>query len=53
MSVVKKIVSSFDIMSSKSDQLCLIDPVMLIWIIIIIFFILYLMNNILSRKDIK
>jgi len=39
-----KIISSFDISQETSNNLCLIDPYILIYLIIIIFFILYIIN---------
>jgi hypothetical protein len=47
------IISSFDIFSSKSEELCLIDPTALSLIIFLICLFLYIIGNILSKKDNK
>lgn len=47
------IVSSFDIFSSESGELCLIDPMILCSIIIIICLFLYIVGFRLSKKDLK
>ena len=50
---MNNIVSSFDIFSSESKNLCLIDPMILGAIIIIICLFLYIIGFRLSKKDIK
>lgn len=47
------IVSSFDIFTSHSDNLCLIDPMMLTVIIVLICVFLYVIGYKLSNKDLK
>jgi len=45
------IISSFDIFSSKSKDLCLIDPLMLCLIIIILCLFLYIVGYKLPATD--
>jgi len=47
------IISSFDIFSTQSNELCLIDPIILCLIVFIICLILYIITFKLSKKDIK
>ncbi len=47
------IVSSFDIFSTQSKELCLIDPMILCLIVIIVCLFLYIIGFKLSKKDIK
>lgn len=47
------IVSSFDIFSSESGKLCLIDPMILFLIVVIICLFLYIIGFKLSKKDLK
>jgi hypothetical protein len=47
------IISSFDIFSTQSKELCLIDPMILCLIVIIICLFLYIIGFKLSKKDIK
>ena len=53
MSKKINLVSSFNIFQSNTDQLCLIDPVILIVIIIIICLTLYIFEYKLSTEDLK
>lgn len=48
-----KIISSFDIFSSQSKDLCLIDPMILCLIISIICIFLYIIGFKLSKQDLK
>jgi hypothetical protein len=48
-----KIISSFDIFQNNSKELCLIDPMILLFIIIAICLFLYIIGFKLSKKDIK
>ncbi len=50
---MNNIVSSFDIFSSESKDLCLIDPMILCAIIITICLFLYIIGFRLSKKDLK
>ncbi len=47
------IVSTFDIFSTQSKELCLIDPMILCLIITIICLSLYIIGFRLSAKDLK
>jgi len=47
------IISSFDIFSFESKELCLIDPMILCLIVIIVCLFLYIIGFKLSDKDIK
>lgn len=47
------IISSFDIFSSKSKDLCLIDPLILCLIVIFICLFLYIIGYKLPKQDIK
>jgi hypothetical protein len=51
--LMNNIVSSFDIFSSESKDLCLIDPMILCVIIIVICIFLYIIGFKLSKKDLK
>jgi hypothetical protein len=53
MNSKNNITSVFDIFSSQSNELCLIDPIILCLIIIIISLILYIIGFKLSKQDIK
>jgi len=48
-----KFISSFNIFQSPSSELCLIDPMMLLCIIVIICLLLYLIGFKLSYYDLK
>lgn len=48
-----KIVSTFDVIQAKSNELCLIDPMILLSIIVVICLALYLIGFRLSRQDLK
>lgn len=50
---MNNIVSTFDIFSTESKELCLIDPVILCLIITIICLFLYIIGFKLSKKDLK
>jgi hypothetical protein len=47
------IISSFDIFSTQSNELCLIDPMIFCLIITIICLLLYIIGFRLSNNDIK
>ncbi len=47
------IISSFDIFSTESKELCLIDPMILCLIVSIICLFLYIIGFKLSKNDIK
>lgn len=47
------IISSFDIFSSKSEDLCLIDPMILSMIIILICLFLYIIGYKLPKREQK
>lgn len=47
------IISSFDIFSTKSNDLCLIDPIILCLIIVLICLFLYIIGFKLPKEDIK
>ena len=47
------IISSFDIFSSKSKDLCLIDPLILGLIIVLICLFLYIIEYKLPKYDLK
>ena len=51
MNTNSKIISDFNIIQSKSDDLCLIDPVILICLIICICLFLYIIGYKLSKLD--
>ena len=53
MSENSKIISTFDVFQAKSNELCLIDPMILFCIIITICLTLYVIGFRLSKKDIK
>lgn len=53
MKTKNDIINSFEISSSKSNKLCLIDPIILCLIITIICIILYIIGFKLSKQDIK
>lgn len=53
MSNNSKIISTFNIKQAKSNELCLIDPMILFSIIITICLILYVMEYKLSKQDFK
>jgi hypothetical protein len=53
MSENSKIISTFDITQSKSNQLCLIDPMILLCIVILVCLTLYIIGFKLSKQDIK
>ena len=47
------IISSFDIFSSKSKDLCLIDPIILSAIVILICLFLYIVEYKFTKEDLK
>ena len=53
MSKNSKIISSYSITQSKSNNLCLIDPMILTCIIVVICLTLYIVGFKLSKQDIK
>lgn len=46
-----KIISSYDIFQTKSSELCLIDPMILLCLIICICLFLYIIEYKLSKSD--
>ncbi len=48
-----KIVSSYNVVQSKSNELCLIDPMILLCLIICICLFLYIIGYKLSKTDNK
>ena len=48
-----KIISTFELFQANSTDLCLIDPMILLAIIIVICLILYLIGYRLSKIDLK
>jgi len=48
-----KLVSSFNVFQTKSSELCLIDPMMLFYIIIVICLLLYVIGYKLNKTDLK
>lgn len=50
---MNNIISSFDIFSSQSKDLCLIDPMILCAIVFIICLFLYIIGFRVSKKDLK
>ena len=50
---MNNIISYFDIFSTQSKDLCLIDPMILCLIVIIICLFLYIIGFKLSEKDLK
>lgn len=53
METKTNIISSFDIFSSQSNELCLIDPMMLCVIIILICLFLYIIGYKLPQQESK
>ena len=47
------IISSFDIFSAKSKDLCLIDPLILSLIVVLVCLFLYIIGYKLPKEDIK
>jgi hypothetical protein len=48
-----KLVSSFNIFQTKSSKLCLIDPMILFYIIVAICLLLYVIGYKLNKTDLK
>ena len=53
MDTNSKIINSYSITQSKSSDLCLIDPMILMSIIIVICLTLYVIGYKLSKQDMK
>lgn len=53
MKTKNNIISSFDIVSSQSQELCLIDPMILCAIIIFICLFLYIIGYKLPKQEIE